>query len=293
VLQVFEGLVNTVVSQSIKAQEKPNFIMKTLTATMGVRGTEWYALMKSNNTEIFLTSGRLSVRNINSLVPGEIFLNPMKRTQVRPNQTPENPQHFEMQDIVPLQKRLGNEGDSSGGGGNSGTGGPSGSGYTRPMDPFASGLVASPTAGGLLTSSFSYSPSAGSTPSSPTESGIKQWTGGSGSWDDAGVAAGTNNWTSPGAPTSGNSACLTQNDATDRTVEYNSATPKQLNELQVDATGTGNMTLRQDSDSSLAANNEYVGNQGRGSYIQTASSNTISNDLSLGNGSGQLQAQNL
>ena len=42
VLQVFQGLVDTVVSKAVKAQEKPNFIMKTNTAVMGVRGTRWY-----------------------------------------------------------------------------------------------------------------------------------------------------------------------------------------------------------------------------------------------------------
>jgi hypothetical protein len=68
VLQVFQGLVNTVVSQAIKAQEKPNFIMKTSTATMGVRGTKWYALVTQTGTDVFVESGRLAVRNINPQV---------------------------------------------------------------------------------------------------------------------------------------------------------------------------------------------------------------------------------
>jgi hypothetical protein len=87
VLQVFQGLVDTVVSRAVKAQEKPNFIMKTSTATMGVRGTRWIALVKQTSTDVFLVSGGLSVRNINSQVPGEIFLNDMERTQIRSNQT--------------------------------------------------------------------------------------------------------------------------------------------------------------------------------------------------------------
>jgi hypothetical protein len=147
-------------------------------------------------------------------------------------------------------------------------------------------------------SGLSSGSSAGPAPPTSNESGIKQWTGDSGSWN------GASNWTSPGAPASGNSAYLTQSDATNRTVEYNSTTPTQLNELRVNATGTGNMTLKQDTDSALAADNEYVGYQGQGTYIQSAGSNTVSNNLVLGDSpgssgtyalsdTGQLQAQNL
>jgi hypothetical protein len=233
----------------------------------------------------------------------------MEHTQIRPNQIPDTPQPFEMQDIAPLQKRLGEVGDKSSGGtggGDSGKGGPtdSGDGSVPLSDLFATGLlpsISSVGSSGALSSGFSSGTSA--LPSSP-ESGIKQWTGGSGSWDDTGVPAGTSNWTSPGAPTSGYSAYLTQDDSTDRTVEYNAATPVQLNELRVDATGSGDMTLQQDTDSALAADNEYVGYQGRGTYIQTAGTNNVTNNLSLGenpgssgtyelSGTGQLQAQNL
>jgi hypothetical protein len=282
VLEVFQGLVNTVVTHAAKAQEKPSFIMKTSTATMGVRGTEWYALVKKNSTNIFLKSGKLWVRNINPKVAGEVLLNAMEKTQVNADQPPGSPQHFEMQEIAPLEKQLGLDGDSSSGGGGGVMGGPSnggsGGGNTTLTDPFATGLLPSVTSLGALSSFLSSGSSSGTTesaPPSPPENGIKQWTGESGLWDDSG--ANGSNWTSPGAPTKGYSAYLTQNDSTDRTVEYNSASPAQLNELRVDATGTGDMTLKQDPGSALAADTENVGYNGRGTYIQTGGTNTANN----------------
>jgi hypothetical protein len=285
VLQVFDGLVNTVVTQAAKGQEKPNFIMKTSTAVMGVRGTEWYAKVKKDSTDIYLKSGQLLVRNINPKVAGEILLNAMEKTQVNANQPPGSPQHFEMQEIAPLQKQLGNDDDPASGGGGAGViGGSSnngpGPGNTALSDTFATGLLPSVTSVGALSSFLSPGPSTETpTSASPTspDSGIKQWTGDSGMWDDSGVSPNTSNWTSPGAPANGNSAYLTQNDSTDRTVEYNSATPAQLNELRVDATGSGDMTLKQDAGSALAADTENVGYDGRGNYVQSGGTNTAGN----------------
>ncbi len=44
VLRLFRGLVHTVVNRIIKTEE-PDFIMETHTATIGVRGTNWFTLM--------------------------------------------------------------------------------------------------------------------------------------------------------------------------------------------------------------------------------------------------------
>jgi T5SS/PEP-CTERM-associated repeat protein len=293
VLQVFQGLVDTVVSQVTKVQEKPNFIMKTNTATMGVRGTKWYTLVKEKITDVYVEMGSVSVANINPKVAGEVLVNALEHTQIKPNMAPGSPQPFEMEELAPLLKQLGEDKEGSGGGG--GGGGKSGSGEssdnssnTPPSDSITGGV-------GFL---------AVNQPFWPIQSGIKYWTGDSGNWDDSGLAFNASNWTSPGVPASGNSAYLTQTDSTDRTVEYNSANPVNLDELRVDATGSGNMTLRQDSASTMSADHEYVGYQGRGSYIQTAGTNSVAHDLFLGDkagssgtyelsGTGSLQAENL
>ena len=44
VLRLLRGLVHTVVNRIIKTEE-PDFIMETHTATIGVRGTDWYTLL--------------------------------------------------------------------------------------------------------------------------------------------------------------------------------------------------------------------------------------------------------
>jgi hypothetical protein len=68
-------------------------------------------------------------------------------------------------------------------------------------------------------------------------------------------------------------------------VEYTSATPVQLNELRVEATGSGNMTLQHDAGSALAADTEYVGYDGWGNYVQSGGTNTADN-LTIAKNSG-------
>ena len=53
VLRLFRGLVHTVVNRIIKTEE-PDFIMETHTATIGVRGTDWYTLLGPNSTGVYL-----------------------------------------------------------------------------------------------------------------------------------------------------------------------------------------------------------------------------------------------
>ena len=56
VLRLFRGLVHTVVNRIIKTEE-PDFIMETHTATIGVRGTNWYTLLGPNSTGVYLPQG--------------------------------------------------------------------------------------------------------------------------------------------------------------------------------------------------------------------------------------------
>ena len=61
VLRLFRGLVHTAVNRIIKTEE-PDFIMETHTATIGVRGTNWYTLLGPSSTLTALPYGVLFVK---------------------------------------------------------------------------------------------------------------------------------------------------------------------------------------------------------------------------------------
>ena len=72
-LRVFRGMVHTVVNRILQLQE-PDFIVQTATGTLGVRGTEWYTLLKPNSTLVYLTRGGLALQTAN---PTKLSLDPM------------------------------------------------------------------------------------------------------------------------------------------------------------------------------------------------------------------------
>ncbi len=63
VLEIFQGLALAVVNKILKAEE-PDFVVKTQTAIMGVRGTEFGIRIQPNSTTILNFSGRTQVGNI-------------------------------------------------------------------------------------------------------------------------------------------------------------------------------------------------------------------------------------
>lgn len=105
VLQVFRGMVQTAVTQIFATQE-PDFIMKTHTAILGVRGAKWYALLGPNATDVYNESGKLSVRNIFPEIPGEIILNVMEFSRIMTSLAPTAAMPFQRQDLAPLEKML-------------------------------------------------------------------------------------------------------------------------------------------------------------------------------------------
>ena len=104
----------------------------------------------------------------------------------------------------------------------------------------------------------------------------KYWACGSDFWDRNSC------WNLPGQPANGDDVFLTQSDALNRTVSYsNLLYPSAvLNNLTVNATGTGTMTLSQSQDS-LASTTEIIGYDGTGTFTQTGGTNTVG-DLTLG-----------
>ena len=91
VLRLFRGLVHTVVNRIIKTEE-PDFIMETHTATIGVRGTDWYTLLGPNSTGVYLPRGILGVSSNLPTVPGLLRLQSRQFTQVLQGKQPSLPQ---------------------------------------------------------------------------------------------------------------------------------------------------------------------------------------------------------
>ena len=105
VLRLFRGLVHTVVNRIIKTEE-PDFIMETHTATIGVRGTDWYTLLGPNSTGVYLPRGILGVSSNLPTVPGLVRLQSMQFTQVLQGLPPSLPQALTPEILRMLEKLM-------------------------------------------------------------------------------------------------------------------------------------------------------------------------------------------
>jgi len=70
VVGVLRGLVHTAVEKVYPDKAEPDFIIKTHTAVLGVRGTRWYTMLLPNATDIYTEGTKLEVRNIHPEIPG-------------------------------------------------------------------------------------------------------------------------------------------------------------------------------------------------------------------------------
>lgn len=105
VLQVFRGMVQTLVTRILKTQE-PDFIVKTHTAVIGVRGTKWYTLLGPNATDVYNEEGRLCIHNLLAEIGGEVCLNAMEFSRVMASLAPTAAVPFQKEDLAPLEKML-------------------------------------------------------------------------------------------------------------------------------------------------------------------------------------------
>ena len=105
VLRLFRGLVHTVVNRIIKTEE-PDFLMETHTATIGVRGTDWYTLLGPNSTGVYLPNGILSVSSNLPAVKGSIRLPSRHFTQVLQGLPPSVPQPLTPEILRMLEKLM-------------------------------------------------------------------------------------------------------------------------------------------------------------------------------------------
>jgi hypothetical protein len=105
VIQVLRGMVQAVVTRVLQV-EKPDFILKTHTAVMGVRGTKWYALLSPHATEVYNEAGKLAVSNILPEIAGEVILQKMEFTRVGGDFPPTVAARFGREDLRMLQHKL-------------------------------------------------------------------------------------------------------------------------------------------------------------------------------------------
>jgi len=105
VVQVFYGMVQTVVGRILQT-EKPDIIMKTHTAIMGVRGTKWYTVLLPNATDIYNETGKVCASNIFKEVSGEVCLKEREFTRISFNLPPTIPAVATKQDFLLLQRQL-------------------------------------------------------------------------------------------------------------------------------------------------------------------------------------------
>jgi T5SS/PEP-CTERM-associated repeat protein len=94
-------------------------------------------------------------------------------------------------------------------------------------------------------------------------------------------------WSPAGQPQNGDNVTLWQTDSVDRTVWYeNTLFPAaNLNSLNIDATGTGTITLSQSKDN-LSSQTEYIGYDGTGTYTQSGGEHTVNSQIFLGYNTG-------
>jgi len=69
VLGVVRGLVHAAV-EKVYPKAEPDFIMKTHTAVLGVRGTRWYTKLLPTGTDIYTEGTKLEVRHLDPNIPG-------------------------------------------------------------------------------------------------------------------------------------------------------------------------------------------------------------------------------
>lgn len=95
VLKVLRGLVHCAVTRLIKT-EQPDFLLKTHTAILGVRGTRWFTLLGARYTAFFNELGTLEVGSTAPevtkkviLLGGETTTVPFKRPPTQPKRYPD------------------------------------------------------------------------------------------------------------------------------------------------------------------------------------------------------------
>ena len=108
VVGVLRGLVHTAVER-VYPKAEPDFIMKTHTAVLGVRGTRWYTKLLPTDTDIYTEDEKglkLEVKNIHPEIPGVQIMGPLQFVRVGMYTPPTVPVNITKEDLKVLAQQM-------------------------------------------------------------------------------------------------------------------------------------------------------------------------------------------
>lgn len=111
VVGVLRGLVHTAV-EKVYPKAEPDFIMKTHTAVLGVRGTRWYTKLMPTDTDVYTEDEKglkLETKNIHPEIPGVQIMGPLQFVRVGMYTPPTVPITITKEDlkVLALQMKTG------------------------------------------------------------------------------------------------------------------------------------------------------------------------------------------
>ncbi len=105
VLRIFRGLIKASVNRILKAAD-PDFLMKTHTAVLGVRGTKTYVNPGPTFTDAYNEEGKVSARNAHSEISGEVTLKAMEFSRIGFDLPPTLPMPLAKEDLQLLGRQF-------------------------------------------------------------------------------------------------------------------------------------------------------------------------------------------
>ena len=105
VLGVLRGLVHTAV-EKVYPKTEPDFIMKTHTAVLGVRGTRWYTKLLPTATDVYTEGSKLEVKNILPEIPGVQEMTDLQYVRVGLFLSPTVAVNITKEDLLPLEQQM-------------------------------------------------------------------------------------------------------------------------------------------------------------------------------------------
>lgn len=105
VVGVVRGLVHTAV-EKVYPKADPDFIIKTHTAVLGVRGTRWYTKLLPNATDIYTEGTKLEVRNILPEIPGVQLMGTLQYCRVGMFLGPTVPINITKENLKLLERQM-------------------------------------------------------------------------------------------------------------------------------------------------------------------------------------------
>jgi len=88
--KVSDGLVHGVVTKLFKAKES-DYVIKTPTAILGIRGTDFYLIVTPKFTDVLVKNGMVVARNISSNIKGEVTVGSLQASRIEAEQAPAAP----------------------------------------------------------------------------------------------------------------------------------------------------------------------------------------------------------